>query len=88
MVKNPPTSAGEVQVLSLVQEDPTCCGATKPVRYNYRSCALEPEATTTKPTHLEPVLCNGRSYRNESLPAHLENSRHSNAGPAQPKTNK
>jgi len=41
-VKNPPTNAGEVQVLSLVQEDPTCCGATKPVRYNYRSCALEP----------------------------------------------
>ena len=22
-------------VRSLVQEDPTCCGATKPVRHNY-----------------------------------------------------
>ena len=23
------------QVRALVQEDPTCCGATKPVRHNY-----------------------------------------------------
>ena len=23
------------QVQSLVQEDPTCCGATKPMRHNY-----------------------------------------------------
>ena len=34
MVKNPPTNAGDM-VRSLVREDPTCCGATKPVRYNY-----------------------------------------------------
>ena len=26
----------------LVREDPTCHGATKPVRHNYRACALEP----------------------------------------------
>ena len=29
-------------VQSLVREDPTCCGATKPVRHNYWACALEP----------------------------------------------
>ena len=29
------------QVRALVQEDPTCCGATKPVRHNYQACALE-----------------------------------------------
>ena len=40
MVKNPPTNAGDM-VRSLVREDPTCCGATKPVRYNYWACTLE-----------------------------------------------
>ena len=30
------------QVRSLVQEDPTCCGATKPVHHNYWACTLEP----------------------------------------------
>ena len=25
----------ETRVQALVQEDPTCCGATKPVRHNY-----------------------------------------------------
>ena len=34
VVKNPPANAGK-RVGSLVQEDPTCCGATKPVRHNY-----------------------------------------------------
>ena len=29
------------RVWSLVQEDPTCCGATKPVHHNYWVCALE-----------------------------------------------
>ena len=29
-------------VWSLVQEDPTCRGATKPVHHNYWACALEP----------------------------------------------
>ena len=29
-------------VRALVGEDPTCRGATKPVRHNYRACALEP----------------------------------------------
>ena len=30
------------QVRALVWEDPTCRGATKPVRLNYLACALEP----------------------------------------------
>ena len=29
-------------VRALVQEDPTCRRATKPVRHNYWACALEP----------------------------------------------
>ena len=37
------------QVQALVQEDPTCHGATKPVHHNYRACALSPWATTNKP---------------------------------------
>ena len=28
-------------VRALVQEDPACRGATKPVRYNYWACALD-----------------------------------------------
>ena len=30
------------RVRALVQEDPTCRGATKPVHHNYWACALEP----------------------------------------------
>ena len=30
------------RVRALVWEDPTCRGATKPVRLNYLACALEP----------------------------------------------
>ena len=29
-------------VRALAREDPTCRGVTKPVRHNYRACALEP----------------------------------------------
>ena len=70
---------------ALVREDPTCRGATKPVRHNYCSWALAPASATTtepvshnywarvpqllKPTGLEPVLRNKRSHRNEK-PAH------------------
>ena len=32
----------ETWVWALVREDPTCWGATKPVRHNYWACALEP----------------------------------------------
>ena len=51
---------------ALVREDPTCRGATKPVRHNYlslRSRAREPQLL--KPVHLEPVLRSNRSRYDE-----------------------
>ena len=65
------------EVQALVQEDPTCHRATKPMRHNYWACALEPASHNCwarvpqllKPVHLEPVLCNKRSHRSEK-PAH------------------
>ena len=46
-------------VWALVQEDPTCCRATKPVRHNYWACALEAVShnywspcTTTTEAHM------------------------------------
>ena len=65
------------RVRALVQEDPTCCGATKPVCHNYWACALQPashnygarEPQLLKPKCLEPTLRNKRSHRNEK-PVH------------------
>ena len=62
------------QVRALVQEDPTCHGATKPVCHNYWACALEPvshnywahEPQLLKPACLEPVLCNEKPLQWES----------------------
>ena len=64
------------RVRALVREDPTGRGATKPVRHNYWACTLEPVSHSCwarappllKPTHLESVLCNKRSHRNEKPP--------------------
>ena len=61
------------RVRALVQEEPTCCGATKPVHHNYWACALEPMSHNywacapqlLKPARLEPVLHSKRSHRNE-----------------------
>ena len=52
-------------VLSLVREDPTCHGATKPVRHNY--WAHLPQLL--KSVRLEPVLRNKRSHCDKT-PAH------------------
>ena len=65
------------RVWALVQEDPTCRGATKPVCRNYWAGALEPTRHNywarvpqlLKPMRLEPKLRNKRSHRNEK-PAH------------------
>ena len=65
------------RVWTLGREDPTCRGATKPMRHNYWACTLEPVchnywACVTqllKPAHLETLLHNKRSHRNEK-PAH------------------
>ena len=65
------------QVQSLVLEDPTCHGATKPVHDNYWACALEPTSHNywahvpqlLKPAYLEPMLHDKWSHHNEK-PAH------------------
>ena len=57
------------RVRSLIREDPTCCGTTKPVRHNYWGCALEPVRHNYWACTLESVLCNKRSHHNEK-PAH------------------
>ena len=65
------------RVRALVQEDPTCCGTTKPMHHNYWACTLEPASRNywacvpelLKPTNLEPVLLNKRSHHNEE-PTH------------------
>ena len=61
------------RVRALVWEDPTCCGAAKPVRHNYWACALEPVSHNywahvpqlLKPERLDPVLHNKRIHRSE-----------------------
>ena len=63
------------QVQALVQEDHTCCGATKPMRHGYWACALEPASHNywaqvpqlLKPANLEPVLRNKSSPRSPQL---------------------
>ena len=68
------------RVWALVREDPTCRGATKPVCYNYWACALEPMSHNywarmlqlLKPAHLESMLHNKRSHRNEKPVHHNE----------------
>ena len=63
-------------VPAMVREDPTCRGATKPVRHNYWACALEPASHNywahmpqlLKPVRPDPVL-HKRSHHNEK-PAH------------------
>ena len=58
------------RVRALDQEDPTGCGATKPVHHNYQAYAVEPTCHNYwKPMRLEPVLHSKRSHRNEK-PAH------------------
>ena len=46
------------RVQALVQEDPTCHGATKPVRHNYWACALEPVSHNYWACALEPTSHN------------------------------
>ena len=53
----------ETQVGSLIWEDPKWQGTTKPVRHNYRACALEPGSRNygvpmlqlLQPMDLEPM---------------------------------
>ena len=67
----------ETRVRALDREDPTCRGATKPVRHSYWACTLEPTSHNywahvpqlLKPVRLEPVLHDKRSHRNEKTHA-------------------
>ena len=55
------------RVQSLVQEDSTCLGATKPANYNYRACKLQ----LLRPGCLESVL-HKRSHCNEKPVHHIK----------------
>ena len=69
-----------IWVRSLVREDPTWLGATKPVCHNYWACTLEPTSHNywarvpqlLKPVCLEPILRNKRSHHNEKPVDHNE----------------
>ena len=79
VVKNPSAMQG-TQAQALVQEDPTCRRATKPMRHKYWACALESASHNywarvpqlLKSARLEPVLRNKRSHRNEKPMNHNE----------------
>ena len=76
----------EIQFLPLVQEDPTCHRATKPMCHNYWACVLEPGNQSYR----------SQGYRKPSDPQpessphspQLEKSRHISEVPAKSKTNK
>ena len=62
VVKNQPAMQG-TGLRSLVWEDPTCLGATKPMSHNYWGHVLQ----LRKPVHLEPTLQN-RSHQRAPQP--------------------
>ena len=70
---NESTCQCRTQVWSLIQEDPTCHGATKPVCHNYAPCAsslgtppAEPSCRNYwRPCTLETAHCNRRSHSNK-----------------------
>ena len=77
----------ETWVWSLVQEDPACLGATKPLWYNYlvqKPQLLSPCATTTE-AGVSWSLC---SATRKAWAPQLETSPRSNEDPAQPKRKK
>ena len=66
LVKNNCLRMQETQVWSLIQEDPTCRGAAKPVHRKYWACALEPGSCSCwSPCGLEPVCHDKRSHCHE-----------------------
>ena len=64
----------KTQVQSLVGEDPTCPGTTKPVSHNYRACALEPGTATTEPTDLDCAPQQEKPLKWEPCARQLESS--------------
>lgn len=81
MGKNPLASAGD-RAQALVQEDPTCLGAAKPLRHDYQ--ALEPRAPSS--ARREATATRSlRTAKNGPCSLQLESARASNGDPAQPK---
>ena len=54
--KKPPANAGDTDQ-SLVQENSTCCGATKPTRHDCGARSRARELLFLKPVRPEPMLC-------------------------------
>ena len=62
------------RVRSLIQEDATCHGATKPVRHNYWACALEPSCPRARaPQQEKPPQWEARALQLEK--AHAQQRR-------------
>ena len=87
----------KTQIRSMVQEDPTCCRAAKPMCHNYWACTLAPgncNYWAQKPQLLKPACPRACALQQEKPPhweAHisqLEKSLPNNQDPAQPKINK
>ena len=67
MVKKPPVKAGDMgSIPGLVQKDPMCHRATKPMCHNYQ-----------RPEALEPTLHNKKSLQEEAHAPQLESRPHS-----------
>ena len=62
--KKPPANAGHMDQ-SLVQENSTCCGATKPTCHDCGAHSRACELLFLKPVRPEPMLCNKRSHHNK-----------------------
>ena len=73
------------RVWALVWEDPTCRGATRPVRHNYWACALEPVLHNEKPPQWEARTPQWKVAPTRHNKRELARS---NEDPAQPKINK
>ena len=74
------------RVRALIQEDPTCCRATKPARHNYWACTLEPAShdywahtpRLPKPAHRDeewpPLATTGESHSTKTKTQHSNQS--------------
>ena len=67
----------ETQVQSLIQEDPTCCGAAEPYTW-------APNCWIYAPQQEKPQQWEAQASRQESNSLQLQKSPHSNQDPAQP----
>ena len=57
------------RVRALVREDPTCCGATKPVRHNYWACTLARVPRACAPQQGKPPQWEAHTPQQRVAPA-------------------